>query len=529
MTKFKHVLLVALALLAVTPVLQAQSGANLAPADAGVFIQVDGLANWRLDLDQDPIFNILRPHLPDPSQNEVWQNLQTALGMTGGELFDHYFGKSVVLVGSAAGDGKPGVIFSRIDKADGQLVIDRLQLQETDTIGDFKVYVSPDGNAHLAFSDQWMMGSNAQSLPYALTVLKQIGSGKSLANDAGFKTWTGKLPAQRDATLFVRLPLPPAGDPPAAQPRLTLHALALTRTGRNLSLRYAGEAGAFLTKLGSIGGSHGDDLGPLPASACAALSLNFFNRNPTDLERLKALLPAKDLSQDVLHKLSGPIVLGVAPAPGSAPAIAAPADPAADPDASAAPPIVSLAVRMSDVSVAADLESMMNTLVVLANLKGQEWNAPLVKISAAQHGTVEYHTANLGQAIAARGQRPEMARITLCFGRLGDWYLLTSDQGFFDQCVEVHTSGHGGFEPHTGVGLRVPSGTEDTIATLAVHGPALAEQLKIMAPKMQPRHAQRASVMETIAAMLEDAPSVGIRVWQGRGDEVGGQLDLIRK
>ena len=524
MTKFPRTLLATVCLLALAAYpagLQAQDGAKLAPADAGLFVQVDGLAKWRTQLNDDAIWAVLRPHLPDPEDNPVWQNIQTALGMTGPDLFDHFFGKSVVLIVSEVGDHKPGVIFSRIDKADGQLAIERLQLQPTDTFGAFKCYTTPDGNGHFAFSDEWMAMCDTQAETFAMSVLKRIGSGKSLADDAGFKSWTGKLPAQRDATVFARVPLPAGADQAADQPaRLTQHALSLTRSGKDLSVHYAGEAGAFLSKLGTLGPVTTVDFGPLPASVCGAVSLNFFNHNPADVERLKALLPAKDLGKDVLSKLSGPIVLGVATPTGN---------PGADP-AAAPPPALALAVRMGDRSVAQDLGGMVNTLAVLANIKGQEWKAPLIKISAAHHGQVNYQTANLGAFLASRGRRPEMASIELCFGSVGDWYLLTTSRAFFDQCVDA-AAGNPGARLAQAADLKplTLADTSNPIAALVVRGPDLATQLRNLAPKMQARHEQRALVMETLAGILDDAATVGVRLWQGQGEEVGGQLDLYRK
>src|SRR5690554_5744298 len=92
-----------------------EEGAAVAPADAAVFIEVEDLAALRAELEEDPLVEYLRDLTPARREPAAWRAIQDALGLSGEEIFDRYFGSRVVLVGEGTEEGGPGVLLSRVE------------------------------------------------------------------------------------------------------------------------------------------------------------------------------------------------------------------------------------------------------------------------------------------------------------------------------------------------------------------------------------------------------------------------------
>ena len=94
-----------------------QSGAELAPSDTGLFIEVNDLKSLRERSESDPFAQMLRELTPERQRRE-WATLAALLGMTTQGVVDRYFGTSVVVVAPAPRDGSPGVLALKLTPED---------------------------------------------------------------------------------------------------------------------------------------------------------------------------------------------------------------------------------------------------------------------------------------------------------------------------------------------------------------------------------------------------------------------------
>ena len=69
---------------------------EIAPADTGVFIEMQNLAKLRINLEKDPLFTVASNLIPVEAG---WQTLKKMMKMAGPELLDRYLGTTVALIG----------------------------------------------------------------------------------------------------------------------------------------------------------------------------------------------------------------------------------------------------------------------------------------------------------------------------------------------------------------------------------------------------------------------------------------------
>ncbi|MEX0774737.1 MAG: hypothetical protein WD042_03370 [Phycisphaeraceae bacterium] len=446
-----------LALLLAPAALLAQDGAKLAPPDTGVFVQLDDLAKIRADFENDRLVEMLRRQLAPPRENEAWQLLQAALGLNTQQIIDAYFGKSLVVIGSEPGDGNPGVILSRVAKADAAAAVQKLGLVEVEQAGDFTIYTNDEDNARIAFSDEWMAMANVLHSDYMVQVLSHKAGEKSLADDAAFKAWMSKLPEQRVGVAYIR-----KSDPDET------HALAVTRQGADLSLHYVGVTPQIKTFLAGADNSGQMNWGPLPTSTLAALTFNFQGHGPKDTRILDRLIAPKSFTKDVLPKIGPSIAVFFGNVPGEQ------LQPASD----AGYPVVGVAVQMKDSSIAAELDKVVNGAMLLVNMQTMNWGTDPLAMGAGEHRGVSYRTAGLGAVLAERARRQELKPITLTYGAAGGWYVLASQEQFFKQIADTaagQATALGQSQAFKKLGLEAQEGL---LATMFIQGPELARDLQ---------------------------------------------------
>lgn len=465
---------------------RALDAAQLAPADASVFVQIDDVTQWRQALPAGLFSRLVRPPAagsgPRAGGGDPWAAIEAALGMSSEQILDRYFGQCVALVVQDRGGEPSAVLLSRVTPASAQIVIDRLTLRQLDDLGGFRSFTTTDGRGRLAFSDQWMLLASDQNAPLLEAIARRAGQDARLAGDEAFRQWTGRLSPQRSALAYLR-----------RQNGAECHAISLARQGRDLVIKYAGTRPGL---AGIIDQPAADPLnmGPAPLSAVAALSLSVLDRQPPPMPLLDRLLSPLTFQGDVLPKLDAPLVFFMGPAQamlgrGPLGGEARPMGPPAmrpDPNGDATGPrggnltIPSLAtaIRMKDPAVATALDRAIDGLILLANVKSMEWNAPPITTAARRVGESTYHTVDLGPILAERARRPELSRLRLAYGAVGPWYLITSNEPYFRQVAEAQQRPGGLLTGSPRIAAIQLPDVPRPVATAVMQGPDLARYVR---------------------------------------------------
>lgn len=403
--------------LAAAPTLHAGDAARFAPADAEKFIEIDNLAELLDEWQNDPLAKYLRDNLPLGQSLDDWDQPAAALGMTREEMVRTLFGRSVAVVFANVEDKDPAIIITKVPAADAERAADRLGLKQIGETNGFKRYQSKD-NTFVAVGQDWVIVSNADSRDAAGRII--AGDAKTLADDETFKQWTAKLPAERTATMFLRDD--DAGD---------RHVFGLVRDGRDFSLRYVGESPNYRALFAMLRDGRSLEFGPLPASTIAAVTSNLITTEIPNSQQLDRFFTARSFSE-VLESIDTPGITFLGEVDG--------ANAGLDIDVKA--PVPGIAVRLKDPAVADDVTRALDTGVVLINIASMKWkNAarqlPKANLVSVDHEGVSFRYAGLGELLAAGAGRDELKMINLAYGRVGDYYVICTNDHFFKQCIDA--------------------------------------------------------------------------------------------
>lgn len=427
----------------------ATDGALIAPSDAGVFIQIDNIAQLRGDWKVDPLGVYLQEQLPLDGDDD-WKQIQEMLQMNGDQIVDTFMGESVVIIaknmrgGADAGvdieigddgegranvrSGSPGVVLMKVEHDAQKLARERLKLKAMDDpkAGAYEMFHTEDDQGIIAFGPTWMAMGDANHASYIRSVLKQVDApgvepdaSTKLAEQADFKVWTGRLEKERFATIYAR-----------DKERKEYHAAGLVREGRNLTIDYAGSSPQMKRVFDMMTGGAALDFGPAPKQTIGALSLNLIDRNmdPRRTAFLDQLLAPKTFHDDVLQKISGPLVLSFAQVPADrvVPATDFPT------------PAIALAVKMQDPAVSDDIDRLIDSAMLFVNLAAANAGVDVPVIENVKYETHLYRSINLGPLVAKTSGQPQReGQLKLAYGRIGEWYVIASHEVYFQQMLDA--------------------------------------------------------------------------------------------
>ncbi len=395
----------------------AQSPAQLAPADTAVFIHINKPAEWFGDLTQGPLGEKMREKI---QTQEGSGDLLAALGMNLDQFMQAYFGGDVVVL-SEGGDGAPGVIFTEVTEANRNHAIDSLALERNGEIAGFPQYIGPDGNGIFVMMDKWVALCDLNSAKLLTDILSQAPGAPRLADTEFYKKWTRELPADRSMTMLVN------------ESEDSQHALGVVRQGKGLDATYLGTSPDFDELMGMLGETTVAEFGPLPTDTIAALSFNLVANEEMSqqLAGLDPLLRGKSFVKDIMPKLDPPTLLFMGSVAGDA----------VDPKVSVELPVMGLAMKMNDDTVAADLKGMIDGLMLIANFAVAEFKAGPVPQRSETYKGSSFQVAELGKSIAIGIEFPEIAPMQIVYGQVGDYFIICTQEVFFKQCVDANAGG----------------------------------------------------------------------------------------
>lgn len=418
MTRFTS-LIAALAfaiVLIASPRANAQTPAELAPADTAIFVHMSNPAAWFSDLTQGPIGTKMREKIETA---EGSGDLLAALGMKLDQFMAAYFGGDVVVL--SPGKGKDGVIFTQVTKANREHAIDSLGLQRNGDVAGYPLYVGSDGNGYFAMMDNWVAMCDLNTFEYLKSILSQPAGGKRLIDTDHYKRWTKELPDRRTMTML------------SFESVESQHAIGVVRNGISLDATYLGISPGANELMSILGENDTADFGPLPASTLGALTFNILANEEmkAQYKGLDMLLAGKSFVNDVLPKLDAPTVLFMGSVPGKS----------VDPAVGVEVPVNGLALKMKDASVAQDLNLLFDNAVLLANVAVTQIPAGQIPQRTGTYKDASYKVAEIGTPIAKALQFSEIAPIQLVYGRVGDYFVFCTQENFFKQCVDANAGG----------------------------------------------------------------------------------------
>jgi len=392
-----------------------QDAASFVPESAAVFIEIHDLATLRKEWATDPLAKYLRDNLPMTPEPQGWLNVQKVMGMNGEEIVDRFFGKTVAFVAFDPTDDDPGMIITKVTDADAALAIEKLQLVPTKDLAGYRGFKSADDKAHIVIGKGWIIVTNPRYSDAVAKVLE--GADAPLAKNDLHKAWLAKLPAgDRTATVYIR------------QADDNVHALGVYRKERDLTIQYRGKSPELAQLAAYLGNGGALDFGPLPTSTLAAISANILPPPGPGAQQLNRLFPGKSFTKDIHSKLATPTVFFLGEVAGDK----------LTPNPGLAIPVAGLSLKLRDPSVAEDLTKAIDGLMFVANFAAAKWEGPLVEVKAQSHSDITFQNANIGSALAHRAQREELRPLTISYGRVGEWYIICTQDQFFEQCIDAH-------------------------------------------------------------------------------------------
>ena len=415
--RFAAALTLIAALLLHAPAL-AQSPAELAPADTSVFIHVNAPADWFGELTDGPLGQKWRTMV---EEGEGSGDLLAALGMNVDQFMDAYFGQDVVILSQgkdAAGNDLPGVLFTKVSAVDRAHAIDSLALKLQGDLAGNPVYTGQDGDGYIVMMDQWVAMADLAAYEYLQSILTQPADAPSLAGTDHYAKWTKELPEDRSLTLL------------AFENAESQHAMGVVRKGKGMDATYLGTSPDFDRMMAMLGETTVAEFGPLPAETISAVT---FNIEPTDearvgMKNLDMLIGGKSFVDQVLPKLDPPTVLFMGSVQGDG----------VEPAVNVQVPVVGMAFKMNDASVATDMNTMFDSVVMMANVAVMDFEAGLIPQRTGAYGGSSFKVAELGKPVAQGLAFPELAPIQIVYGTVGDYYVVCTQEQFFKQCVDAN-------------------------------------------------------------------------------------------
>jgi len=397
----------------------AQAPAELAPADTSVFVHINEPADWFGDLTQGPLGQKWREMVEEA---EGSGDLLAALGMNVDQFMDAYFGGDVVMIGQGKdGQDKPGVMFTKVQDADRAHAIESLALQRQGEVAGNPMYTGADGNGYIVMMDEWVAMTDLAGLEYLRSILNQGANTPRLADTDHYAKWTKELPGDRSMTML------------AFESADSQHALGVVRKGKGLDATYLGTSPNYDEMMAMLGETSVAEFGPLPVETISAIT---FNIEPSEkarpgLDKLNMLINGKSFVDDVLPKLEAPTVMFMGSVAGNA----------VDPAVGVEIPVGGMAFKISDASVVADLDTMFDNVVMLANVAVMGFEAGLIPQRNETYGGASFKVAEVGKPVAQGLEFPELAPMQIVYGQVGDYYVVCSQEQFFKKCVDADKVG----------------------------------------------------------------------------------------
>lgn len=487
----------------------AQTPAELAPADAAVFIHIKSPNGWFGDLTQGPIGEKMRKKI---ETQEGSGDMLAALGMNIDQFMVSYFGEDLVIVGP--GDDKDGVVFTKVSAENRARAITSLGLKRQGAIAGNPMYIGPDGDGYFVMMDNWVAMCELNAVDYMTKLIERDAESPSLADTDHYARWTTELPANRAMTaLFIN------GEDDQ-------HALGVIRQVRGMDATYLGISPNYNKMKTMFGENEVADFGPLPANTIGAMTFNLApgEGHKKDFAMLDAMLGGKSFVDDIMPKLDAPTLMFMSSVSGDK----------VTPKVGVEVPVFGMAVKMSDDTVATDLKMMMDRAVAFANLAVMQYDAGMIPQRVATHKDASFQVAEVGVPVSRGLGWAEIAPIQLAYGQVGDYYMVCTQEQYFKAALDANAAGKAMRIPVEGAAHRL---AVTPIMAMTVRPDSFAQMMRSWIKMIETKGLPEAVTkgedqaidiegLYDIAGMMQQYSRMKMQVWTGEDGLIIGRAQL---
>ncbi|MBI1371473.1 MAG: hypothetical protein GC159_01745 [Phycisphaera sp.] len=419
--------------------------AELVPADARLYLRLDHLGPLLSRRTDDPLVAHAWKVVTSLQRPELWETTRERLGLSMDETINRYFGRSVVVTEMKL-DGDWGVVvMSRASPDDLAVLPGAMNAVPWGVdgpgggkVGPMRTFsVASDGADMLvAVGQRWLMMTetkHAAHLRHLVTSVAQHtlgleGAVGPLARGEQFRATMAKLPPDAPIVMYTR------------NSDLTeRHGLTLVdQADGSMDVHYAGQIKKLEEMVPHVEGVRGVDFGLLPAETITAVSINVLYHPRDKSEFGQDAEMGSKMAMGVLPDLAPPLILFLARVPPES----------VDPNPGVAVPVLGLAVKLKSPDGAAKLDSLIRSVHMILTLTEFNVVGTIFGVHREAAGDVSYAVADFGRALARRVKDPSLARLVnlpttaglqrLSFGRIGEWYVVSSQESFFRRCVDTY-------------------------------------------------------------------------------------------
>lgn len=411
----------------------ADDPAMLCPASARLYARVDNIASLSDADAADPMAQYVWRVVEAMQLPQAWGAASKNLGIDSRAMFSRYFGQTAAVIEQKIDNKREIVVMSRAGEHDIHALIEAMALSpfgSPSQVGPFAMYQFTEGQRGyvIALGKRWFAltaASNVEHLYYLLSGAAQ--DQPTLADDEAYQQMLAQLPARRVALMFTR-----------NAKNTEHHALAVTADGPNMAVHYTAIIPNMEKFIPGLTQTRGVDFGPLPASTIAAATINIFHSAPPGLTDSKSGPALPDaVREKILPGLTPPLIVYLASLDHQM----------VTPDPGVTVPVLGIAVKITDPAVAVELDRLVRYAHFLLSLGELDVVQGFFGVRTVEKSGVRFSVADFGRAIARRIEDPQFAKLVnlpssagltqISFGRIGEWYVLCSQEAFFEQCIDA--------------------------------------------------------------------------------------------
>jgi len=404
------------------------------PSDVQLFAHMEKAHGFIDADDQDPVtreaWSVIEALVPE----EFRATVAAAFEIEEAELLRQLFSEDLTIVEQPLEERTAVILLSRpppelLERLPAAADLRQVNRRSDDT---FTFYHGDAGEKHyrVAISDRWLafaLPEDATSLRHVLSVRDRV---ETLDTDAAYRDVVSRLPKARHALLFTQ-----------SRERNEHHALTIERAGNRLEVLYAAKSPEVEKYVEPRESTAVVDFGPLPANVVAAGTIGVLTDELPRESTLDLLLVPVNIREHVLPKISPPIVVFL----GSLPRSSFELDPGFT------VPVVGIAIRLKDPSVAEPLDHICSRLHFLSSVGRLALAEGFFGIRPVTQRGLDYHVADFGPVVRATSRGTLLERLAslpassaltrVTYGRIGEYYVVCSNETFFHDWQRT-TAGH---------------------------------------------------------------------------------------
>lgn len=493
------------------------------PADTAVVVEVTDAGKWSEDFGDNQLGQVLIRFSPASRFIRGWRRMQRMLDQTSAQMVDNYFGQSVVLLAAHTTAGSPMVIASRLaDRKTATDLIDKLELEEREVYADHHIYQTPDGGAILSLHDTTptIILTSERNTPYLKRLIDAAKTEPLLKDDKAFNDFLAQTPANTVLKGYIRADFEDAH-----------HSFFVTQADNMIRGKYIGKMPEMMQVITQLGSNDPHRFGPLPPDCMAALAVNLSTTHPKTIEFIDKILAPKSFVNDIQPKLGQSLVVFLN-----------------KPQQAQMIPSVGVAVQMKDTDLASDMDTFMKNVMVVSSMSLEkrrpqapgEQPPPPIQPMLVTHNKTAYRTAPVANIKMIQQGMTVVTPIQLSWGRINDWYVVSSDKETFCQCVDNPTDKSSLIKPVAAPNPQAEPGQR--VAQMQINPHILVEHLQRFtqndpqnAPTPEadtsprPFYRPRPISINDLCTALDQFSSMQIDIYRDTQNQMVTDVELVKK